>query len=473
MQTGELGTLGSYLQVSPLPTIIYRSSVERIASVCPFDLDRPPTLVNPAFQTVFKSESFKSSTHLRSWDGFVSHVERLVNRWYASRRNGGRTIPNEIIRTDSVKAGTRVDGYFGLNGESGKDNLSKTEWNASIISSDDKSSTLLVLTLTPESLARMTTLQPAHSSSSPGTRTRHRKLPSEILKASNEFGIVLPEREDEVDGEEDGRGHAQNVPVETTSDEHTKPTDPLEPIPLGSSATYYTEQTHLVPGVSAKVHPSVLSRFALAAPVGMVLATTSARIIWANDEWFKVVGLKRGDPFDSWIDLVDPAYVPLMLNTLGDVMEERLLTNIQLKWKDGRWANFTTQCDYDENGTFIGLMGTIIDVTQRREAELAEIDNLVKKEAEARKMAEEMIERSRQLAEANTKNQELQRQRNMLAKMAEVSTTGLTIAYPNGTIRWGNQAYYEMHGLNAQNKDEWERIIVPTDLEKLKSDFAE
>jgi PAS domain-containing protein len=205
----------------------------------------------------------------------------------------------------------------------------------------------------------------------------------------------------------------------------------------------------------------------------MVIANTNAKLIWVNDKWHEITGIAKGESLDSWIDRVAPEYMSLLLQTVGDLMETRAVSNMDFMWNDGTWANFTTRCDYDEDGVFVGLIGTLSDATRRKRAELNEIDALVKREAEARRAAEEVEQRNRELAEANVMNQKLQQQRNMLASMAEISPTGLTISKADGTIVWANKAFLAMHGLDDSTKGEWADTVVEEDASRLVDMWAE
>ena len=223
----------------------------------------------------------------------------------------------------------------------------------------------------------------------------------------------------------------------------------------------------------ANLDPGVLARLAENAPIGMVIASTTAKLIWVNDMWYQLTGVKRGESLDSWIDRVAPEHMSLLLQTVGDLMETRAVANMDFMWSDGTWANFTTQCDYDEDGVFVGLIGTISDATRRKQAELNEIEGLVKREAEARTAAEEVEKRNRELAEANVKNQKLQQQRDMLASMAEISPTGLTIAKRDGTLVWVNKAFLAIHDLKETDKDNWAEVVHEDDLARLTDAWQE
>ena len=227
-----------------------------------------------------------------------------------------------------------------------------------------------------------------------------------------------------------------------------------------SSHSFYTAGDPSMGTEPLQLNPLVLARLAENAPIGMVIATTSAKLIWVNDMWYSLTGLKRGESLDSWIERVAPEYMPLMLQTVADLLETRAVSNVDFMWKDGTWANFTTQCDFDEDGCFVGLIGTLTDATTRKKAELNEIANL-------KMVAEETERRSQELAEAHKKNQKLQQQRNMLASVAEISPTGLTIATRAGKLLWANRAFLSMYGLTEANMDEWGNCTHEDDVEGL------
>ena len=61
----------------------------------------------------------------------------------------------------------------------------------------------------------------------------------------------------------------------------------------------------------------------------------------------------------------------------------------------------------------------------------------------------------------------------MLASMAEISPTGLTISKADGTIVWANKAFLAMHGLDDSTKGEWADTVVEEDASRLVDMWAE
>lgn len=311
-------------------------------------------------------------------------------------------------------------------------------------------------------------------------------VPEQLVRKARELNIPLPERRV---GPPSTYPLAPSSPRKTQKDvqqvenqvDPDSSSDPAQTPNLTSPGlrnngepldSYYAKGDR-PEGLSAKLDPDVLARMAETAPIGMVIANTNAKLIWVNDKWHEITGIAKGESLDSWIDRVAPEYMSLLLQTVGDLMETRAVSNMDFMWNDGTWANFTTQCDYDEDGVFVGLIGTLSDATRRKRAELNEIDALVKREAEARKAAEEVEQRNRELAEANVMNQKLQQQRNMLASMAEMSPTGLTISKADGNIVWANKAFLAMHGLDDSTKGEWADTVVEEDASRLVDMWAE
>lgn len=227
-------------------------------------------------------------------------------------------------------------------------------------------------------------------------------------------------------------------------------------------------------GACATLDPNILARCVENAPIGFVIATPHAKIVWVNETWYEITGVEKGDSLDSWIDRVAPDYVPLVMDVIGQLINKGTSMNLDFMWMDGRWANLTTQCDIDEDGEFHGYAGTLTDATDRKNAQLAEVDGLKTREANAKKGAEEAKLHSRQLAEANIRNQKLLQQRNMLAKMTEISPTGMAIILPTGALKWGNKAFHEMYDCENEEKVGWLSSVAEMDqpLLKEKWEFA-
>jgi hypothetical protein len=188
---------------------------------------------------------------------------------------------------------------------------------------------------------------------------------------------------------------------------------------------------------SAPVNPADLVNLAIHSPVGMVLATPELRLYWVNARWYEITKVQRGQDLNSWIDGIHPESMPILMDVLQGLMETKDKRTGDIKWKDGAWSTFTAQALWDPEGNVTGVAATIDDCTQRKNLQLAQLENLKVQEAAARHRAEEANATAKQLAEWQLQRRALERRTRQFAQMAEIASVGLTAAKTDGELIWG------------------------------------
>ncbi len=118
------------------------------------------------------------------------------------------------------------------------------------------------------------------------------------------------------------------------------------------------------------------------------------RFIW-SDEYYEFFGMSPGDlepTLDNFMLCVHPDDRERILAEMREVLEERK-KEAELEFRfvraggDARWAHSNAQLTLDESGEPDVMIGIIIDITERKQAEM-EREDLLRKEREARELAE-------------------------------------------------------------------------------------
>lgn len=265
-------------------------------------------------------------------------------------------------------------------------------------------------------------------------------VPNSIRALSEGVQVALPA---------DGLSSVKTAWTSTTeAAEREYPTSPItsrDPTIItslnGDKATNHTqtsEETTLWDDFSvAPVNAADLVNLAIHSPVGMVLATPELRIYWVNTRWYEITKVERGQDLNSWIDGIHPESLPILMDVLQGLMESKDKRAGDIKWKDGAWSTFTAQVLLDPEGNVTAVAATIDDCTQRKNLELAQLENHKVQEAAARYTAEEASARAKELAEWQSQRRVLECRTRQFAQMAEISSVGLTFAKTDGEIIWG------------------------------------
>lgn len=230
---------------------------------------------------------------------------------------------------------------------------------------------------------------------------------------------------------DDGKTNAHlRIAEETTDSDKTNEEQPI------------SEETTVWDDFSvAPVNPADLVNLAVHSPVGMVLATPELRLYWVNARWYEITKVQRGQDLNSWIDGIHPESLPILMDVLQGLMASKEKRAGDIRWKDDAWSTFTAQVLLDPEGNVTGIAATIDDCTQRKNLELAQLENLKVQEAAARYAADQAIARAKELADWHSQRRVLERRTRQFAQMAEISPIGLSFATTDGEIIWGVSLY--------------------------------
>jgi PAS domain S-box-containing protein len=102
----------------------------------------------------------------------------------------------------------------------------------------------------------------------------------------------------------------------------------------------------------------------------------SNQIFW-SPEFFEITGMKEdefGRTFESFTDLIHAEDVRRVMNSAEKAMREQTLfvEEFRIIRPDGeiRWLSNLGHAEYDLTGTYLRLIGTVQDITQRKQAEI-------------------------------------------------------------------------------------------------------
>ncbi len=117
------------------------------------------------------------------------------------------------------------------------------------------------------------------------------------------------------------------------------------------------------------------------------------KLIW-SDEYYDLYGMAPGDlepTMDNFMLCVHPEDRDRILAEMSEVLQERKDAKLEFRFiragGEARWAHCSAQLTLDESGEPEVLVGIIIDITERKQAEM-EREELLRKEREAREQAE-------------------------------------------------------------------------------------
>jgi len=128
------------------------------------------------------------------------------------------------------------------------------------------------------------------------------------------------------------------------------------------------------------------------APVMVWISDTARRCIWFNKSWLEFVGQSLEHEIGSgWTDGLHPDDVQRCLRTYSDSFDARtpFTMECRLKRHDGayRWILDTGRPFYGDDETFLGYIGSCIDIHDRKIAE-SERESLLQSEKQAKEAAE-------------------------------------------------------------------------------------
>jgi PAS domain S-box-containing protein len=184
------------------------------------------------------------------------------------------------------------------------------------------------------------------------------------------------------------------------------------------------------------------------APVMIWVSDTTGRCIYLNRSWYEFTGQTPDTAMGfGWLDAVHPedrqAAENVFLEANSQGREFRLEYRLRRSDGEWRWALDAAAPRLAEDGAFLGYIGTVLDITERRQAE----EILRDREDQLRTLADSIPQ---------------------LAWMA----------HPDGYIFWYNRRWYEYTGTTAQDMEGWgwqsvhHREMLPRVLELWRSSIA-
>ncbi len=175
-----------------------------------------------------------------------------------------------------------------------------------------------------------------------------------------------------------------------------------------------------------------------AAPLMVWMTDTAQRRTWVNRSWLSFTGRTLNQELgDGWADSIHAEDRPLCLQRFGAAIEQRqpLTLEYRLRRHDGqyRWIFDQAVPHFAADGTFLGYLGSGMDVTERKQAEEA----LGHKFEQLRTTQLALREQNEQLA-ASRRALELERSR--YRELFDSAPVGYIITTREGTIQEVNHA---------------------------------
>ena len=120
----------------------------------------------------------------------------------------------------------------------------------------------------------------------------------------------------------------------------------------------------------------VFRKLSECSPAGVFLTDANGAVTYANPRWRAIFGLATGDDgAREWMEVVHPhdrAQVEEQWNRcVREGREDKQEFCLQLPDGSLRWVHMRTAAMHDEHGRYTGHVGTVTDITERRQAEEA------------------------------------------------------------------------------------------------------
>ncbi len=112
------------------------------------------------------------------------------------------------------------------------------------------------------------------------------------------------------------------------------------------------------------------------APVMIWVTDPSGSCVYINRQWREFTGTTLEQNLDlGWVESVHPVERPSVKQafTKANVLHEPFRVDYQLRRKDGQWRWMVDSATprFGEDGSFLGYIGSVIDITERKEMESA------------------------------------------------------------------------------------------------------
>ncbi len=208
------------------------------------------------------------------------------------------------------------------------------------------------------------------------------------------------------------------------------------------------EETRLAAAQAARETDTRFRRIADVAPVMIWVADPTGSCSFLSRSWYEFTGQTPATGIGyGWIEAIhrDDRHLIEKAFMQATQREESFRIEYRLRRHDGsyRWAIDSAAPHRDENGEFLGFLGSVIDVTERVEAE---------------RVVRANEERFRTLA-------------NSIPQLA-------WMARPDGHIFWYNQRWYDYTGTTFSEVEGWgwskvhDAVELPRVVKKIKRHFA-
>lgn len=137
-----------------------------------------------------------------------------------------------------------------------------------------------------------------------------------------------------------------------------------------------TEQTHELQQALVTVQESEERFRTLAdqAPLIIWMSDETGRSVFANQCWYDVTGQTAEENAGfGWVNVIHPEDRDWVFEKYNQIVQSRLHLNFEyrLKRADGEYRWVIADCipRYEENQEFLGFIGTLVDITERRQVE--------------------------------------------------------------------------------------------------------
>lgn len=142
-----------------------------------------------------------------------------------------------------------------------------------------------------------------------------------------------------------------------------------------------------------------------AAPVGIFYTDASGNCLYVNDRWCQIAGLKKEQAYGKgWLDAIHPEDQTRVFQEWDDAGKNQLAFQSEYRFQNAqngqiKWVFSQAVSEREDNGEVKSYVGTITDITERKQAE-EEIKNLNEN------LENRVAERTTELEISNKKLQE-------------------------------------------------------------------
>jgi len=125
----------------------------------------------------------------------------------------------------------------------------------------------------------------------------------------------------------------------------------------------------------AKLNEKKYKILATVAPVGLFYTDVNGACVYVNEKWSEIAGLSLNDALSGgWFNAIHPEDRNKVYNEWNDAVKKGIPFKLEYRFqcKDKtNWVFGQAIAEEDENGNVMGYVGTITDITERKEAEYA------------------------------------------------------------------------------------------------------